>query len=137
MTAVASPRAVDSVERAVARAGTPDELLEAVATEVGKAVPYDGAMWFGVDPGTLLAVAPSRMEHLDEGYCSNFWFGEFHEQDTTLFGDLARQGLPVATLRGATEDKPLRSARYRDFLTPQGYDDELRAVFRAGGKAWG
>jgi DNA-binding CsgD family transcriptional regulator len=31
----------------------------------------------------------------------------------------------------------MRSARYRDFLHPQGYDDELRVVFRTGGRAWG
>ena len=31
----------------------------------------------------------------------------------------------------------MRSARYRDFLQPQGYDDELRVVFRTAGKPWG
>jgi DNA-binding NarL/FixJ family response regulator len=131
------PRLVDAVERVTARAADADELLEGVASEVGKAVPYDGAMWFGVDPTTLLAVAPSRMEHLDDGYCETFWFGEFHEHDANLFGDLATETTPVATLRGATSDHPMRSARYRDFLRPQGYDDELRAVFRTGGKSWG
>src|SRR5688572_28247045 len=94
-------------------------------------------MWFGLDPTTLLAVSPARMEHLDDGYCSTFWFGEFHEQDANLFADLARGPSPVATLRSATGDHPMRSARYREFLQPQGYDDELRVVFRAGDKAWG
>ena len=132
-----SPRAIDAVERAVARAGTADELLEAVAIEVGKSVPYDGAMWFGVDPTTLLAVAPARMERLHEGYCHTFWHGEFHEHDANLFGDLARESVPAATLRTVTNDRPLRSARYRDFIQPQGYDDELRAVFKTGGNTWG
>jgi DNA-binding CsgD family transcriptional regulator len=27
--------------------------------------------------------------------------------------------------------------RYRDFMQPQGYDDELRAVFRTGNSTWG
>ena len=53
-------------------------------TEIGKAVPYDGAMWFGVDPNTLLAVAPARMEHLDDGYCSTFWFGDFARLSSAL-----------------------------------------------------
>jgi DNA-binding CsgD family transcriptional regulator len=128
---------VDAVERGVARAGTADELLETVAVEVAKAVPYDGAMWFGVDPTTLLAVAPARMERLDEGYCQLFWHGEFHEQDANLFGDLAREQVPAATLRTTTGGNPGRSARYRDFLQPQGYDDELRAVFRIGDRTWG
>jgi DNA-binding CsgD family transcriptional regulator len=131
------PRVVGAVERVVARATDADELLEGVATEVGKAIPYDGAMWFGIDPTTLLAVAPSRMEHLDDGYCNTFWFGEFHEQDANLFVDLARDPSPAATLRSATDDRPMRSARYRDFLQPQGWDDEVRVVFRTGDKSWG
>ena len=137
MGALASPRAVDAIERAVRRAGSADELLEALSSEVGKVVPYDGAMWFGVDPTTMLAVAPSRMEHLDAGYCQPFWHGEFHEQDANLFADLAAHPVPAATLRTATGEKPLRSARYRDFVQPQGYDDELRAVFRTGDRTWG
>jgi hypothetical protein len=40
-------------------------------------------------------------------------------------------------LRSATDNRPLRSARYRGFLQPQGYDDELRVVFRTAGKSWG
>jgi len=131
------PRVVDAVERVSTRAADADELLEGVATEIGKAVPYDGAMWFGLDPTTLLAVAPARMEHLDDGYCNTFWFGEFHEQDANLIADLARDPSPAATLRTATDDRPMRSARYRDFLQPQGWDDELRVVFRTGGKSWG
>jgi DNA-binding CsgD family transcriptional regulator len=130
-------RVVDAVERVTVKAADADELLEGVATEVGKAIPYDGAMWFGLDPTTLLAVAPSRMEHLDDGYCNTFWFGEFHEQDANLIADLADDATPAATLRSATNDRPMRSARYRDFLRPQGYDDELRAVFRTGGRSWG
>ena len=130
-------RVVDAVERVSARAADADELLEGVATEIGKAVPYDGGMWFGLDPATLLAVAPSRMERLDDGYCNTFWFGEFHEQDANLFADLARSDSAAATLRTATDDRPMRSARYRDFLQPQGYDDELRVVFRTGGRTWG
>ena len=121
----------------MARATSADELLEAVATEVGRSVPYDGAMWFGLDPTTLLAVNPARMEYLDHGYCLPFWHGEFHEHDANLFSDLARDPQPAATLRHATGDRPLRSARYRDFVQPQGFDDELRAVFRTGGSTWG
>ena len=140
MSAMASgllPRVVDAVERVTARAADADELLEGVSTEIGKVVPYDAAMWFGLDPTTLLAVSPARMEHLDGGYCNTFWFGEFHEHDANLFADLARGATSAATLRSATNDRPMRSARYRDFLQPQGFDDELRVVFRTAGKPWG
>ena len=115
---------------------TADELFQTVAAEVRKAIPYDGAMWFGVDPATMLAVAPALIEQLDDGYCDVFWHGEFHEHDANLFSDLARRPLPAASLRATTGDHPQRSARYRDFLRPQGYDDELRTVFRCSGSSW-
>jgi DNA-binding CsgD family transcriptional regulator len=130
-------RTVGAIERAVTRAATADQVLAGLSNEVSKAVHYDGAMWFGVDPTTLLAVAPSRMEHLDDGYCQPFWHGEFHEHDANQFVDLARQPVPAATLRATMSDRPLRSARYRDFIQPQGYDDELRTVFRVGESTWG
>ena len=129
-------RAVEGVERACARAATADELLEAVSAEVAKAVPFDASMWFGVDPATLLAAAPSRIEGMDSGYCHTFWHGEFHDQDATLFRDLVRQPVPAASLRTATADRPVRSSRYRGFMQPQGWDDELRVVFRTGGRTW-
>jgi DNA-binding CsgD family transcriptional regulator len=137
MATVPLSRTVDAVERALSGAGTPDDLLDRLATTVGDAIPYDGSMWFGVDPTTLLAMAPARMDRLDEGFCHTFWYGEFHEHDANLFVDLARQPTPAATLRAATNDHPMRSARYRDFLRPQGYDDEIRTVFRISDRTWG
>ena len=135
-TSIDVPRLVDGVRRAAARAETADELLEAVASDVGQAVPYDGAMWFGVDPSSMLPAAPSRMEHLDDGYCHTFWYGEFHEHDVNLFTDLARQRVPAASLLSAIGDQPMRSTRYREFMRPQGYADELRAAFRVGRSTW-
>ncbi len=130
------PAVVDRIERACARSATAEDLFAALSHEVGKAVPFDGAMWFGVDPATLLAVAPARFEALDEGYCQTFWDGEFHEHDAGLYRDLVRQDTPAAALRQATADRPLRSARYRRFVQPQGYDDELRVAFRSGDNTW-
>lgn len=54
-----------------------------------------------------------------------------------LYRDLVRALRPAATLYTATEGQPARSARYREFLAPQGYDDELRAAFRLGASTWG
>ena len=135
-SATADPRAVGRIERACARAATGDELFEAVSHEVRKAVPFDGSMWFGVDPSTLLAVAPARFEALDEGYCQTLWDGEFHEQDAVLYRELARSSTPAAAIRLETDDHPLRSPRFRNFVQPQGFDDELRMVFRSGENTW-
>ena len=128
--------AVAGIERACARAETPDELFEILDHEVRAALPLDASMWFAVDPATLLASAPARIEGVDGGYCETFWHHEFHDNDVVLFRDLCRADTPAASLREATHNRPVRSARYREFLAPQGYEDELRAVFRAGGSTW-
>ena len=129
-------QALAAVERVGAAASTPDDLLESLSGELHRLVPHDGAGWFAVDPVTLLASAPSRVEGLDAGMCDVFWHLEFHEQDTGLFHDLA-QGAGAAALRLSLDDRPARSARYRDFMQPQGYDDELRGVFQTGDNTWG
>ena len=35
------------------------------------------------------------------------------------------------------DGQPARSVRYREFMRPQGYDDELRSVFRRDNNTWG
>lgn len=136
VTSVRVQRAIDAVERVCATAADADELLEGLAHEVHRAVPHDGAAWFGVDPVTLLATAPSRVEGLDAGLCDTFWHLEFHEQDLGQFADLAR-GEGALALRQALDGRTARSIRYRELLQPQGYHDELRAVFKTGDTAWG
>ncbi len=133
-----SPRsgAVAAMERACARAETADDLFELVGSELRRSVPFDGSMWFGLDPATLLPTAPSRFEHMNGGYCDCLWHHEFHEHDVALFSDLARASVPATALRLATGNRPVRSPRYREFIEPQGFDDELRVIFRAGGNAW-
>ena len=103
-------RAVEAVERAGARTHTADELLEALAGVLHEVVPHDGATWFGIDPVTTLATAPSRVEGLDAGLCDTFWHLEFHEQDTALFADLAR-GERAAAMRLSLDDRLNRSVR--------------------------
>ncbi len=135
-TAAVDPQIIERMERTCSRATTGEELFAALSYEVNKVVPFDGSMWFGVDPSTILAVAPARFEALDEGYCQTFWDGEFHEPDVALYRDLVRQPAPAAGLRQVTADRPLLSSRYRRFVTPQGYDDELRVAFRSGENTW-
>src|SRR4051812_831679 len=126
----------EAVERAAASAPTAEELLEALERELQRAIPHDGSIWFGVDPVTMLATAPSRVEGMDDALCDTFWHLEFHEQDMGQFSDLAR-GDGAAALQLSLDGRPGRSIRYRECLVPQGYDDELRAVFRSGDAPWG
>jgi DNA-binding CsgD family transcriptional regulator len=125
-----------AVERVCATADTADGLLEALDAEVGREVPHDASIWFGLDPMTMLATAPSRVEGMDAGLCDTFWHLEFHEQDAGLFTDLAR-GDGASGLQLALDGRMGRSARYRECLVPQGYADELRAVFQSGDASWG
>lgn len=126
----------DAVERICSRTESAEELLDALESELQRAIPHDGSIWFGLDPVTMLATAPSRVEGLDATLCDTFWHLEFHEHDTGLFADLAR-GEGVTALNLALDGRVSRSIRYRECLQPQGYADELRAVFRAGESAWG
>ena len=53
-----------------------------------------------------------------------------------LYRDIARAEVPAASLRATVAD-PRRSARYREFLDPMGFTDELRALLRVGDSPWG
>ena len=136
MTTSAAHRLAAAIHRSGERTTAVDDFFGEVSAEVAKFVPFDGSMWFGVDPVTLLAVSPSRVHNLDASLCWPFWHGEFHDNDSLLFRDLARAPQPAASLRLTTNGQPGRSPRYRDFMQPQGYDDELRVAFRTGMTTW-
>ena len=127
----------DEILRACRKAGSADELFARVAEPLRRAVPFEGSAWFGMDPAMLLPTAPARIENVAPGHCESFWQREFLVEDTNLFQSLARDSKPAAALLDATRNRPARSARYREFLQPQGYGDELRAVLRTGTSVWG
>lgn len=113
------------------------DLFERLSDDLHDLVPHDGAGWFGVDPATLLAAAPIRVEGQEASSCDVFWHHEFHVPDTDLYIDLARRPEPAASLHRSLDGDLIRSARYRELLRPQGYEDELRAVLRTGTNTWG
>ncbi|MGD9695433.1 MAG: response regulator transcription factor [Thermoleophilia bacterium] len=100
-------------------------------------VPYDGALWVGADPSTCLATSPVLAENIESGHCETYWQREFLVEDALLYRDVARATPAVGTLRARLADRPRRSARYREYIAPQGYDDELRAAFQVDGETWG
>jgi DNA-binding CsgD family transcriptional regulator len=130
-------RASQLVDEICETAHTGDELLESLDTQLRRHLPYQGAAWFATDPATLLATTPSRLDGIAAEHCDTYWHREFFVDDALLWRDLQRAGVPAGSLRAATDDRPVRSARYREFLEPQGYDDELRAVFKLGDSTWG
>lgn len=130
-------RAREIVDDLCGRADDGDDLLARVDAALRKILNYDGAAWFGTDPGTLLATLPARIDGVEAGHCETFWHREFNVEDALLYRNLQRQSDPIGSLQRATDGRPIRSARYREYLEPQGYDDELRAVFKVGDSVWG
>jgi DNA-binding CsgD family transcriptional regulator len=107
---------------------------------LGDLIEYDAAVWLATDPATSLPTAPTRSENMgfvggSDG-CLRLWELEFLVEDVNLYRDVERAATPARSLHEATSDHPASSARYREFLRPNGLDDELRAALRVDGDAW-
>jgi hypothetical protein len=124
----------------VQRVDDPAAVFAEASTRLRRLVPFDAAVWLTTDPGTGLPTAPTLADNLElEGeleQCSAMWRREFLVEDAILYRDIARAEVPAASLRATVAD-PNQSARYREFLEPQGFTDELRAVLRVGDSPWG
>jgi DNA-binding CsgD family transcriptional regulator len=136
-------RVMDRREHAITSLGRPDSVrgvFAAASERLHRFVPFDAAVWMATDPATSLPTAPTRSENLTlqggADACLAQWEREFLIEDVNLFGELARRRTPAGGLRLATRERPARSARYRNLLRPNGFDDELRAVLRTEGAAW-
>jgi DNA-binding CsgD family transcriptional regulator len=137
MDAATMERQVDALVESCARADNDTDLFAEVSERLQRILPFDGAAWFAVDPATILATVPVLIENIESGHCETYWERECTVEDAILYRDIARTESGAGTLYEATDNHPARSARYREFLAPQGYGDELRAAFRLGGNTWG
>lgn len=109
------------------------------STRLRQLVSHDAAAWLGADPGTGLPTSPVLIEGLDgvsRSQCSTHWQHELLDGDVNQFRDLARAATPAAGLRAVVGD-PQCSPRFRRFVRPLGFDDELRVVLRVGDVPWG
>lgn len=127
---------IDGIAKGVAAADG-DTVFDELAARLGRRVPFDGSIFFATDPATVLAVCPARIDGVANNQCHAYWQREFLVEDVNLFRDLARAPRPADTLWSATDELPARSARYREFLRPEGFGDELRVAFRVGTSTWG
>lgn len=135
--AVRRRRRADLLRQASA-AGTPIELFSAAARHLHEQVPHAAATWLSTDPVTGLPTAPSLLDDFSApvGVCTEHWHREYARPDFNRFPALARAEQPAAALHQTTGD-PALSTRYRWFMQPMGYADELRAVLRVGTVPWG
>ena len=124
-----------SVERADSTTG----VLTAASSRLRQLVTFDAAAWVSTDPATGLPNGPTLLdgvEGVSSAQCSEHWRRELLGEDVNLFTDLAAAPVAAGALRRAVDD-PRRSRRYRTFLHPLGFEDELRAVLRTGDTPWG
>jgi DNA-binding CsgD family transcriptional regulator len=130
----------DELVLRVQRADDPAAVFAEASARLRRLVPFDAAVWLATDPVTWLPTAPTLADNLElEGeqeQCSQLWRREFLVADVNLYRDIAQAEVPAAALRATVTD-PRQSARFREFLEPLGFADELRAVLRVGDSPWG
>jgi DNA-binding CsgD family transcriptional regulator len=128
-------RLLDDLERLALRAPTRAEFFDEAAVRLKKAVPFDGACWHTLDPGSAL-ITQHRLQDLPDRF-SVLANNEYAVEDVNKFDQLARAECKAATMRQATGGHPEKSPRFRDLLTPAGLGPELRSAFVADRAAWG
>lgn len=123
--------------RRVSAAATATDVFAAASRSLHKLVQHDAATWLSTDPVTGLPTAPSLLDDFSApvGVCTEHWHREFVSPDFNRFQDLALAAQPAAALQDTTGDAT-RSSRFRWFMQPMGYGDELRAVLRVGDVPW-
>jgi DNA-binding CsgD family transcriptional regulator len=131
----APERVLADLERLALRAPGRAEFFDEAAARLTRAVPFDGACWHTLDPGSDL-ITEHRLQGLPDRFpvLAN---NEYAVDDVNKFEQLARAQRKAATMSEATGGHPERSARFRDLLTPAGLGPELRSAFVADGATWG
>jgi DNA-binding CsgD family transcriptional regulator len=146
MGAWSAERVLCDVEHVVARGLPRDELHRELAARLRRAFPFDAACWHGLDPDTLLLTTANPEELHAHGFLTeeteplaaeSVLSSEYIRPDVNTFTQLAHRRAPVGILTHATRARPERSPRFVDFLSLRGTPYEMRAVFRARGRAWG
>jgi DNA-binding CsgD family transcriptional regulator len=113
-----------------------DELRIEILRRLRGVVSVDAAFFATLDPVTLLPTSAASEEPLVEA-AGRFLDNEFGDPDVNRFVDLARRPDPVRSLDAATAGDRQVSRRYTSIMAPLALGDELRVVFRSGGRSWG
>jgi DNA-binding CsgD family transcriptional regulator len=131
----AGERLLDDLQRLALRAPSRIEFFDEAAERLKRTVPFDGACWHTLDPGSNL-ITQHRLQGLPDRFpiLAN---NEYAVEDVNKFADLARAERKTATLYEATGGHPETSPRFRDLLSHAGIGPELRSAFVADGATWG
>jgi hypothetical protein len=100
-------------------------------------IEFEGCSWFTFDPLTGLPTSHTPFRSLPLEDQARFLEHEATVDDVSRFVHLGRDRPHVALLSDATGGKLDTSARYREFLEPNGFEHELRVAFVRDGACWG
>jgi DNA-binding CsgD family transcriptional regulator len=131
----APERVLSDLDRLALRAPSRAEFFDEAAVRLKRAVPFDGACWHTLDPGSDL-ITQHRLQDLPDRF-PVLADNEYATEDVNKFEALARGPRKAATLSDATGGHPERSPRFRDLLAPAGLGPELRSAFVGDGSTWG
>lgn len=143
MTEQPSPRlslrglaALERIEHLATRELGTQQVVEDIVAEIAAVIDVDCFFAGATDPDTGLCLGAGMVFNYHHEVCQPFWEHEFLVPDYNKFADLDPAD-PVADLREATGGRPTRSARYRALYGISDLQEELRAIFCAGGRTWG
>jgi DNA-binding CsgD family transcriptional regulator len=131
----AGEQLLDDLARLAARAPGRVEFFEEAAIRLKRTIPFDGACWHTLDPGSDL-ITQHHLQDLPDRF-PVLADNEYAVEDVNKFAWLARSERKAATMYEATGGHPERSPRFRDLLTKAGLGPELRGAFVADGTTWG
>jgi DNA-binding CsgD family transcriptional regulator len=127
--------ALDDLGRLALRAPSRAEFFDEAAARLKRVIPFDGACWHTLDPGSDL-ITQHRLQDLPDRF-PVLAENEYTVADVNKFAALARDPRKAATMTESTGGHPERSPRFRNLLTPAGIGPELRCAFVADGATWG
>lgn len=111
--------------------------FERARQAIVRSVPHDGCCWMTFDPATLLPTSHIPYRSIPPEQVPRLAQNEYAEEDVNKFADLWRRIPNVGTIGEATKGNRDESIRYRVLLKPNGFENELRGVFRHDAACWG
>jgi hypothetical protein len=132
---------IDRVRRDVERLpdapADPDAFYGALVSVLdAHGLPFAGACWHLTDPVTGLFTWTGATGVLPGDFVTALE-NEYLEDDVAKYSELAARRAHASALVVETDGRPERSARYRRYLAPDGFADELRFAFVDTYGRWG
>ena len=137
MPALSPAQTRERLERVAESSTNPLALFGDVAEVLRKAMPLDGWCGHTLDPATAMPTGGDGRAGFAAELVTRLLEIEYCVGDVNPFNGLLQLDAPVGTIREATGGAPENSPRYREVVTPSGFEHEMRIVFRHQGRPWG